>query len=1039
MVSDVPERPIIDGRRRDDVRAQLESIAPTHSDEWEPGSGDAGDAVFELFTAMAADVIERLDHSPEKHRVAFFDALGFSRRPPQSATAPVTFSVVESADENVAIRAGTELEAEVDGDELRFRVENGDGFEATPAVLEAVYAVDPAGDRFTDHGHLVDVDETAVLFGGTNRQEHALYVGHDERLDVSGEATFALELGMTPSNRLDDLVWEFYGESDTDGEGWNSINHEVLSDAVVAFELESDESFVETEFDGIESSWLRCLMPDDDRSDRFDIEIEAVTFRSPPDDPSNVVDVDGLYANDVPQPTDRTETIMPFGSHPRQRDAFYIGCEEAFTKHGATVTVAFENVDEEPTDADEIRLSWEYFDGDGWRRLATERRDDDDGAFPESISFVVPESSRETSVAGQHGVWIRARLVAGQFVDVRYEEDDDDELTRTVDGEAPVVDAVEITYRYDDAVDEPPTQLFAKNNGEFVERPRDETPFRPFEPLPDRTQTVYFGFDSPLESGPIQLYVDVDERVYPDGFDPQIRWEYCVDPDADVWARLSGHDDTLGFTESGLVSLSFPEATDAFSRFGHEHHWIRARVRGDEFRIASDGAGDSSGVSPNDSPEQRADGVDGHAKADGTDSHEACHTVLGAGASTTEPTRHPPAARGIYVNAGRVSNVTVVEDELLGSSDGAPNVSFDVANPPVVSLELWVDESGALSADERSRLRSDHPDDVDVERDRNDEITAFWIRWEAVDDLQVRAGDERVYVVDRVAGTVTFGDGASGRIPPSGRDNVRVTYRTGGGAAGNVPSEGVDSLTSSIPLIEDVTNPVVGAGGASAESTAAVLERAPKTLRDRGRAVTAVDFERIAMDATRRLAAVTCIPGMTRAGAYEPGWVTVVIVPDVSRTTPTPSPELRRRVTRAVSERAPLTLVANDRLVVRGPTYVSVAVDATIVAEEGERLNGVEDRVDERLSTFLHPLSGADGDGWAFGELPSVSDFYARIERCRGIDHVESLAVRYVGPQVDVTITEGEPPPDGAPDVLVRSGAHDIAISAYEHPCKEDD
>jgi hypothetical protein len=43
------------------------------------------------------------------------------------------------------------------------------------------------------------------------------------------------------------------------------------------------------------------------------------------------------------------------------------------------------------------------------------------------------------------------------------------------------------------------------------------------------------------------------------------------------------------------------------------------------------------------------------------------------------------------------------------------------------------------------------------------------------------------------------------------------------------------------------------------------------------------------------------------------------------------------------------------------------------------------------LGRFLHPLTGLDGNGWAFGRLPAKSDLYPVIENVPGVDHVRSL------------------------------------------------
>ena len=59
--------------------------------------------------------------------------------------------------------------------------------------------------------------------------------------------------------------------------------------------------------------------------------------------------------------------------------------------------------------------------------------------------------------------------------------------------------------------------------------------------------------------------------------------------------------------------------------------------------------------------------------------------------------------------------------------------------------------------------------------------------WNEVDTFENRTPDEPVYVLDRTAGIVLFGDGKHGRKPPAG-SRITATYRTGGGSTGNILS-----------------------------------------------------------------------------------------------------------------------------------------------------------------------------------------------------------------------------------------------------------
>ncbi|MEF8827471.1 MAG: putative baseplate assembly protein [Haloarcula sp.] len=1207
------EPPDIDGRRREELREHVAAIAPHYVENWDATDGDAGSALVDLFTELSEDVIERLDDAPEKHRVAFFDALGFDQRPPQAASVPVQYAVAPGAPENRRIEEGTEVIAEATDARpaQTFRVGAEEAFEATPARLQSLLSVDPASDELFDHAGAIDGGEAATLFAGENQQENHLYVGHGGVLTAGKGTRIEVVLDTTAAVAVleERVTWEYYGEKPTDAgevqEGWHAVagvgadeggGLEALRPEIVpAFDpdqlvplqartttatkrlfrsiasgsttgsggagrqrggttpqqdgagsagttgsasvqqllnpnvsvgpilpgtfggqlpqlptfpefdrsdvgastgqsntvtvtLEPDGPLVETAVNGTKSKWIRCRIPSARTpTGPLDVELDRVGLAPAPTD----LGPDMLLANDIPQKPGE-DAITPFGDQPAHRDTFYVGCAEAFRKAGAEVTitfhpqslavaipppisfptlptvepksgdgletptltpvyqgdpVTFEAVDLEPsekkstdggtTTANDPQVSWEYWNGDGWAKLSVEdatenfrndQRADFDDDESATVTFTAPDDVAPTSVAGHDGVWIRARLVGGDYGDRVYvnkstNNDGNDEWVPQFRSTPPVYGDISITYDYPEGTE--PEHLFAKNARAFGPDLLDrEGPFRPFQELTDEQQAVYLGFDAPLQGGPIQLFVDLDEHEYPEEFASRLKWEYCIDPETDTWAPLSVTDETEGLTEWGIVGLSFPEETVPFQRFGEQRHWIRARVREDAFGLPRFDTRNPAEFAT--SVLQAGEGVRDAGSAGGRD---ACGEVVETEPPAGAPTNARPTLLGLYHNTGRAANVTAVSEEAIGSSDGSPDQTHAVARPPVIDGDIWVDELSALSATQREELEAERPDDVEARRTESGELTAFWVRWEVVGDFLDSGSGSRHCVLDRTAGEVSFGDGVSGMIPPRGRDNVRASYRTGGGDAGNVTVGAITGAKSSLPYVDAVSNPAPGAGGAAAESTAAVLDRAPRTLRDRGRAVTPADFERIASDASRRLARVRCIEGMNRMGDSEPGWVTLLIVPDDQRPKPVPSVGLKRDVEDAVAARAPAALVAQDRLVVRGPSYVGASVDATLVAGDVRSISALEERVDEELVAFFHPLTGGpESEGWAFGELPTLSALFALIEGIEGVDHVSSLSITFDGGKNVVTVTEGEATPSVAADAFVYGDGHDLTV-----------
>lgn len=802
---------------------------------------------------------------------------------------------------------------------------------------------------------------------------------------------------------------------------------------------------------------------------------------------------DALFANDVPlavpgNSSDDEDEVRPFGRMPRRRDVFYLADDEAFTKSDQLVGVKFRETAGGGDDDHPPVVSWEYWNGDGWTLLPLEAdldldsdtvaNTDDDLTFrtePAIVAFEVPDDFEPTEVAGHEHHWIRARLVDGgygdisDFVDITDDDVDEGTLREALEGDAasiltgtwqriedidePSFSGITVGYppvggdgdssvgRFDRPVRDPireirrglrrpepfdasaalsgpsgaPEHILTENNlAPNVEDPSARIqPFRgPADDLRAREpgadeQALYFGFDGELDGGPFQLYLSLSDVTYPPSFSPRVRWEAYTDAG---WEPLSVRDGTEGLRESGILRFSPPDATVAHDRFGDRRHWIRARVRAPGGFALEPYAPVRSGE-------------------DGETGKRRCSTSLSTSPPGSGPHRQRPELSLALSNSGMARNARSVSGEILGSSDGTPDQSFVVDSPPAREPELWVEELSTLSEAARASLSA--ASGVDVRREGSSEDPdEFWVRWEPVEDLLASGPDDRHFAFDRVTGRVTFGDGRHGDVPSTGRENLRISYVTGGGAPGNVGAGAVSDLQGSIAFVEEVRNAVPADGGADAEATASVLDRAGRKLRDRNRAVGPADFERIARGSARIVERVRCLPGLDEAGTYRPGWVTVLIVPRTGNRKPKPSATLTERVVEGLEKRAPASLgggIPDGRLVVRGPAYVEASVTATLQAADVSSLAAVEESAETALAEYLHPVTGGDeGEGWPFGELPCVSDFTALLERLEGVDHVVDLSIEFRSNGDERIVGMGQEPPEVAPDVLVHAGAHDV-------------
>jgi predicted phage baseplate assembly protein len=273
---------------------------------------------------------------------------------------------------------------------------------------------------------------------------------------------------------------------------------------------------------------------------------------------------------------------------------------------------------------------------------------------------------------------------------------------------------------------------------------------------------------------------------------------------------------------------------------------------------------------------------------------------------------------------------------------------------------------------------------------RTGKITEVWVRWQERPNLFFSSGNDRHYLLERSRGRLLFGDGRQGRIPPVGKDNIRaLQYRSGGGLVGNVSQNQIAQLLSGVTA-QSIHNPRSGEGGADGETVSSVLQRGPKSLRHRYQAIALADYEALAREASPAIAVARALPTTHPSGRPAPGWVKLIIMPQSQDPQPQPSFELRRQVEAYLSQRMPAAIA--DQIVVTGPDYLPIGVEAIVIPVNPPDAGIVLERVREALTQFLNPLMGGPaGLGWTFGRSVYLSDVAAMLERVAGVDYISQL------------------------------------------------
>ena len=331
----------------------------------------------------------------------------------------------------------------------------------------------------------------------------------------------------------------------------------------------------------------------------------------------------------------------------------------------------------------------------------------------------------------------------------------------------------------------------------------------------------------------------------------------------------------------------------------------------------------------------------------------------------------------------------VVDGELVGRGSGNPGLSVRIQQPPIIAP--IADHLDLVVGVEATRV------EVGDDAPMLEYQGKAYRLWREVENFADPGPDRQVYVADRMQGVINFGPAVQvvepggdsamvsavlGEIPARDRE-IRIWYRRGGGANGNVADNTLTVLRDPIPGIE-VTNPEAASGGRAAETLANALVRGPQELHSLNRAVTARDFELVALGSQMAERA----KAYTRAELWmhaNPGTVEVLIVPNlpdqIAAGKRIRAVQLREQETEAV--RAQIQRTLDDRrpigttCTVNWAKYKTVVVNARIVVSIHEDRAAVRQRVLDRLHEVINPLPTAlNPDGWAFGQSLRASHVY---------------------------------------------------------------
>lgn len=963
--------PNLDDRRFEDLVEEAIRLIPQYCPDWTNfNKSDPGITLLELFAWMTEMLIFRLNRVPEKNYLAFLNLLGIRLQPPQPARALVQFSISEKVD-NVRIASGTRLATNPSDDQPPLDFETDEDLVAISNRL--VRCMSQNQQTFSDNTpHVGGKRGSFDVFGGARSIERYLYLGDERLAAFSEDAVLVVRFeaqGAGEREFHELLEWEYW-----DGSRWRVLAQPSMNLDRNTVAFQGPEVFEPTTVDEIENWWIRGRLFEVPQSDDETV-LDVISARL--EVLGEGVEPEAALCNtesDLYSPLDLDKNFFPFGKSPGVDTTLYLACSHVLGQPDSSVRIEVmlteQTITEPPRASGDLVLRWEYFNGKRWKVLARCKAAGDSvesehglldttSCFTKSgnIVFQRPKDMAASEINGTESLWVRCRIELGNYgVAGSYELDADTWVWKDENPLRPP-SLKSLTFKFQEA-EHTLQKCLVYNDFVFADfstvAAAEYKPFQVFAPVADESPALYLGWESPFPPDRCDVFFHVVEAEHRGGRDAllsfedraegyveqRVAWEFWS---GKTWSPLAPQDSTENFTQSGFISFSGPANQRKSRRFGESLYWMRARLE-----------------------------MGGYVES--------------------------PQVDAVLINATYASNVTTFADTPLGSSQGTPNQFFHFPRGPVLPGEVVMVREKDKPRDEAlESLVSRYGAGAVIEDKDGD---GWWVRWSQVDSFYDQDGSSRTYTLELNTGEITFGDGVRGMIPPKGEKNVRChQYTVGGGDQGNVPTESIEVLKQSLGFVTGVTNPYPASGGCDMESVEEAKLRAPHMIKARNRAVTASDFEWLAMEASNSVGRVKCLPSAAREGE-----VTVIVVPKAPRYAsledkPVPTTELLKKVRGYLNERKLVSTILN---VVR-PSYVELSVHVEFVRTQAGSSDRIKHGIERALLRFLHPLHGGrSGKGWGFGRDVLKIDIYQVVEEVEGVDFVDKVRLRDEGRRVDV-------------------------------------
>ncbi|MDR1070694.1 MAG: hypothetical protein LBL37_07950 [Gracilibacteraceae bacterium] len=938
----------IDGRGAADLRAQMKALAASYASEWDfsEQDPDVGSVIAMIFAGQMEGNIRRLNRVLGKLHTEFVNMLALSPQPARPARGVIVLALAADTVSGADLPAGTKLLGYRDESDTPLIFETVADLHVTDARLRDLIGVFPAGGGVIsymggahrvrlvgeDAGEDIAAAERFAPFrlfdssGGEDISRNALVFYHKSLFDLAVGGAISAFLhtgGLGDETRFCDrnrYRWSCLTES-----GLRPLAAAAGPDGSVT--LAPDEDTAKIERGGVMYS---AIVLEAAAPVRESVELLSAGFSSSCRDavPSFVT-----HNADDMDPA----AFMPFGPAASLYDECYIGGDSVFSKQNAVITIDFhlsfreklvtftpesENgdlkiikrrpavVSLEPAHTAAERVTAEYFNGTGWRRLLCSF--DISVLFAGgkagqiSFDFSCPPDWQPLTVGGHNGRCLRLRVTQA-----------DNCYLQPCVHNMPLVTDMRLSYRFPGGW-QPPDRLERVSGTavtDLTDRVTRRENFTAFAPSPYGRGELYLGFDRRFTGAPVSLLFDIERGACsqkssldfaystPAGFKPL----HLIDNIGDL---------------SGPGTLQFIPPPDWAQREveGARRYWLRLADKNNAFEAAD---------------------------------------------------AFKPLLSGITLNAVEVLNIETMPPESYFIDAARPNMSFPLPAGSIVSAEIFVNEYGLHSSAAMRRLAVERPADVRMSVNTAGEIGEFFVRWEEVENFAASGPADRHYRIDRTQNRVIFGDGVTVPAPRAGTDEAfTVAARRSRGAEGNLPPGSVTESLGRLIHIDSVTNPLATWAGSDMENAERTRARGANIICSQNRLRSAADFLRETRLYSDTVADAACLAGVDKYGRPAGRMIHIAVLTKDYHTGALGFAALREGLEKRVLAKCD-AMVSREMLSISEPVYVELSVAALAEIPDEHAAFTARRAITDALRAFISPLTADGGAQWTIGVLPT--------------------------------------------------------------------